>query len=104
MNYRSFVGNFGEISHLSAEEQADLLGQARYHAFSSLGLSSLSALYFTICLLVGFILALACSFLFGFNTLLSAVCIGLGIMVSIYLYRLFYRRLLHKGLVYVLQK
>ena len=101
MNTNRFVDSFDEIRDLSREDQLKILEQARWAAFSQLGLAGQSALYLVLTVVIGFIIAAVATAVTGL--VLMPVWVGLSVLGSVLLYQRLMKGLLHKGLASVLK-
>ncbi|MFC4700513.1 hypothetical protein ACFO4O_10110 [Glaciecola siphonariae] len=103
MNSKNFINYFSEIASLDKDKQEVILEQAHYVSFTKLKLSGKSALYFILSLLVSLIFPITSFLMFGASILINGLSIGVGVFVSLLLYKRLYSSLLQRGLNEVLK-
>lgn len=102
MNTKIYINYFKDIASLSESEQSKLLEKARYCAFAELKLGGKSAIYFILSLVIGFLLPITSFVVFGFSVAHNATAAGIGVIVSLLVYKKLYATILYKGLTKVL--
>lgn len=100
MNTSNFVGSFKEIRAMSEQDQLEILEQARYAAFTELGLGGRAALYLVLTILGSFIVVAMASRYSGMAFM--PIWVGLGGLFSVLIYQRSLKSLLHLGLASVL--
>jgi len=102
MNTKPYINYFNEIASLSSKEQLEVLEKARYCAFTELKLSGQSAVYFILSIVVGFLVPIISFLFFGFSIIHNAIAAGIGVVVTLLVYKKLYALILGKGLNKVL--
>jgi hypothetical protein len=104
MNTKSYINYFSEIAFLSDEEQLEVLEKARYCAFTDLQLNGKDAGYFIMSIALGCVVPIASFVLFGFSIILNALATGIGVVITLLVYKKLYATILQKGLSKVLME
>jgi hypothetical protein len=104
MNTKSYINYFSEIASLDDEEQLEILERARYCAFTDLKLNGKSAAYFILSIALGFLVPVASFVLLGFSIIHNALAAGVGVVLSLLVYKKLYATILKKGLDKVLME
>ena len=104
MNTKTYINRFPEIATLNEVEQEAILEQARYVAFTRLGLSGRSALFFLFSLITGLLFPFVTFTFFHSSTITNTLAIGVGCFVTVIMYQKLYASLLRKGLITVLSE
>ena len=104
MNTKSYINYFIEIASLSESEQSELLEKARYCAFTELKLNGKSGAYFIFSIILGFLLPVASFVFFEFSIIHNALATGIGVIISLLVYKKLYATILKKGLNKVLKE
>jgi uncharacterized membrane protein len=104
-NMNAWVGKFPEIAQLSKDEQRQLLEQARYTAFVTLGLSGKAALYMVVYIVLAAAIAIIPPLLFGITNIVArGIFVMAGILCAGLFFQKLYCNLLAQGLKEVLAK
>ncbi|WP_394224031.1 hypothetical protein [Alteromonas gracilis] len=102
MNTKTYINRFPEIATLSEVKQEAILEQARYVAFTQLGLSGQGALFFLSSLITGLLFPLVTFTVFHLSLIANTLAIGAGCIVTVIMYQKLYASLLRQGLNKVL--
>lgn len=98
MNLKRVLRAYPGIAELEAREQAALMERVRHQAFVKSGLVGRCVIYFLLCLLWGFMIAISPGFIFGFDSPVLLLSVVVGIVVSGYGYHWLYQGILIQGL------
>ena len=103
MNSKSYINYFPEIAHLRSTEQESLLEQARYIAFTTLGLSGKSALFLVLSMLGGFAIFAVSFAVFDYSLFINGMAAGVGGLFGVLLNRKLQAGLPQEGLKHALK-
>jgi hypothetical protein len=97
-----YLNYFDEIKGRSRAEQLDILSKARYEAFVVQRLVPKATGYFFLSLLVAFVFSSAVRIYFDVGLLYGGLVTAAFIVLSLFVHKRLYGKLLHKGLKSVL--
>ena len=102
MNTKDYINYFSELNEFEPAKQEALLEQARYQAFTKMGLAGQSALYLVLSWLLVLLLPALVFFFWGYDVTINSLAIGLGILLSLVIHKRLNGYLLRQGLHKVL--
>lgn len=102
MNSKDYVNDFPELASYPHDERIALLEQARYQAFTRMGLAGKSALFMILSWLIAFSFPAVAFLIFEFGIVVNSLAIGIGAVVSFAIHKKLNGLLLKQGLDKVL--
>ena len=104
---KPYINYFDELKGVSASEQEVLLEKARHEAFAVQKLAGKSALHLVFTFIISFLIATGPIIAIDSPESLNwfnGLFVGMGCIWALYYYRFQYGKLIHKGLVVILEQ
>jgi hypothetical protein len=102
MDTKDYINYFSELSEFEPAKQEAILEQARYQAFTKMGLAGKSASFTALSWLSVLLLPALVVFFWGYDVIINSLAIGLGILLSLVIQKRLNGYLLRQGLQKVL--